>query len=808
MPPLTAEVVRALAPDASALKSGQSLANARHWQMLGHSPNAAWGRCKGSGAEPYLVMVDLTGPAAKCSCPSRKFPCKHGLALMFLAAEGAAGQEVAEPDDVAAWLADRTRRNAAAASRVAGNGSSEAPVADEKTVRARERDRERRAAQREGRVAAGMDEFRRWLQDLARRGLADVSDPAAYEAAAARLVDAQAGELARDVRALARTVARDGVGVDGVLDRIGLLFLVSETWDRRERLDARLSAELRSRIGWTVREADLPDSEDVHDHWWVVARRHEDDDRLRETRTWLRGAESGRWVLVLDFAPIRTDPSNEPPVGSSVKGRVAIYPGASGLRGALRSGWVPDPTGSPAIGADDHATALATYAAAVAADPFLERWPLAIGDVRVAWERDRSRMALVDRTGAMLPVRLEPQSVAPLLAFSGGRPFTVAGEWDGHALDVLAAGDGETWIGLPGTDRSTVPMPIPAGTDVAGTAEEQTWVALGALATLGTARAEPDTVLAPLVERMADRTPEDRLLALMSALSVRRRVTRRPTQAPEDLPVLRPSAVESLARPPIPVALALREPTSRELRNERLDILLEHGWRVPPELLPAETMGPPLPDPRVLGHRAAWLARYVSGYRPWGAGVEDVPVPEIVERLEDTSTSPVERQAFMRAWRQKDAVAARTWLETAWDKLAANDKAMIAALDIGLAAPDTAFLEQALQERNRDRREVVARLLAALPESRFVARIEARGRSLIERKGRIGTGLRLVVPPDTMWADLDSDGHAVATHQWKGGPVRPPEERTWEALDWHSGLSDRHVGPPGWAFPRARSSMN
>ena len=156
-------------------------------------------------------MVDVDGAAAKCTCPSRKFPCKHGIGLMLLAAAGSVGQSGTEPDDVAAWLNDRTRRAAAAAERTsAAPGAPGATTAepDEKTARARERDRQRRAAQREERVTAGMDDFRRWLRDLARRGLADVADPGAYEAAAARLVDAQAGELARDVRALGRTIAR------------------------------------------------------------------------------------------------------------------------------------------------------------------------------------------------------------------------------------------------------------------------------------------------------------------------------------------------------------------------------------------------------------------------------------------------------------------------------------------------------------------------------------------------------------------------------------------------------------------------
>jgi hypothetical protein len=315
---------------------------------------------------------------------------------MLLVAGGAAGSIGPEPADAAAWLDDRAKRAAATADRVAGAAAGATEPSDEKTVRARERDRVRRAAQREDRVTAGMAEFRHWLEDLARRGLADVNDATAYEAAAARLVDAQAGELARDVRALARVVAREGVGADAVLDRIGLLYLLTETWDRRDTLDERLGAELRSRIGWTVREADLPAERDISDRWFVVARRHEDDERLRETRTWLRGEASGAWVMHLDFAQIRTDPANEPPVGARIAGRVGVYPGASGLRAALRPGWqtIQDP--GHVTGSTDHASAVASYVGAVSADPFLERWPLAIADIGVAWERGTRRLAVVD----------------------------------------------------------------------------------------------------------------------------------------------------------------------------------------------------------------------------------------------------------------------------------------------------------------------------------------------------------------------------------------------------------------------------
>ncbi|MBW5486798.1 SWIM zinc finger family protein, partial [Streptomyces bambusae] len=86
----TAEQVLALAPDDASRKAGGRLGGAGPWSQTGGSASGSvWGLCKGSGSKPYRTVVDLTGPAYKCSCPSRKFPCKHALGLLLLwAAEG------------------------------------------------------------------------------------------------------------------------------------------------------------------------------------------------------------------------------------------------------------------------------------------------------------------------------------------------------------------------------------------------------------------------------------------------------------------------------------------------------------------------------------------------------------------------------------------------------------------------------------------------------------------------------------------------------------------------------------------------
>src|SRR5206468_301827 len=79
---------------------------------------------------------------------------------------------------------------------------STSPVADPEAA-------EKRASARERKVAAGLDELDRWIGDIVRRGLAATRSEgyAFWDAEAARLVDAQAGSLARSVRNLGSVIA-------------------------------------------------------------------------------------------------------------------------------------------------------------------------------------------------------------------------------------------------------------------------------------------------------------------------------------------------------------------------------------------------------------------------------------------------------------------------------------------------------------------------------------------------------------------------------------------------------------------------
>src|SRR5271157_325281 len=86
---LSLENVEALAPDQASLDAARKLLKPGNWPAVAsNGAGLVWGECQGSGATPYRVVVCETDAGYKCTCPSRKFPCKHSLALIWMRAEG------------------------------------------------------------------------------------------------------------------------------------------------------------------------------------------------------------------------------------------------------------------------------------------------------------------------------------------------------------------------------------------------------------------------------------------------------------------------------------------------------------------------------------------------------------------------------------------------------------------------------------------------------------------------------------------------------------------------------------------------
>lgn len=434
MLPWTTEQVIALAPDAASVKAARGIGRPGQWPTRGQNSRALWGECQGSGGAPYQISVDPGEPAFKCSCPSRKLPCKHVLGLLLLAAGQPDAVPAGEPPAwVSEWLAKREQNAQRKASRAA-----EVEAAPEQQAK-RAAAKDKRTAERQRKVEAGLDELDRWLRDLVRQGLthAPNQQPRHWDRMAARLVDAQAPGLARWLREMSSLIISGEGWSERLLAQLGSLYLLLEGYRRLDSLPEPLQADIRSRIGWTWQEADLPAEAWARDRWLVVGQRSYEEETLRVRRTWLWGRECGRWALALDFAHQSQPMPPSAAPGTWLEAELGFLPSQYPLRALLRNSIpVEDRAMPPALA--DSVALLAAYAGALAQQPWLEILPATVaGLVPVHGEADA--WFLRDAAANLLPVNPGFADPWRLLALSGGLPLTVFGEWNGRQFWPLSA---------------------------------------------------------------------------------------------------------------------------------------------------------------------------------------------------------------------------------------------------------------------------------------------------------------------------------------------------------------------------------
>ncbi len=428
----------ALAPDAASRKAGSKLAASGPWSGTGgDDEGAVWGLCKGSGSTPYRTIVDLgdpSAPAFKCSCPSRKFPCKHALGLLLLwSGDQAAvpgGQE--SPDWVRQWLDGRRQRAERKETAAAGGGAVDAEAA------------RKRAERRAARIDAGAGELERRLADLLRSGLAGAEQAgyALWEETAARMVDAQAPGLAARVRELG-AIPGSGPGWPvRLLEECALLHTLVQGWLHRERLPVELAATVGSRVG-------LPASADgpaVRDRWLVLAQYDTSDARLTTRRIWVHGEETGRTALLLSYGAAGRAPELTLPTGLALDAELSAYPGAGRLRFALVKQFASPAPSSLRPAGLSAAEAAALYGDALRDDPWLDTVPVTLEAV-VPVPHD-GRWQLADTAGQALPVTASAASGTGfwrLVSLSGGAPLRVFGEYGHRGFTPLTA-----WPAAPG----------------------------------------------------------------------------------------------------------------------------------------------------------------------------------------------------------------------------------------------------------------------------------------------------------------------------------------------------------------------
>jgi hypothetical protein len=279
------------------------------------------------------------------------------------------------------------------------------------------------------------------------------------------------------------------------------------------------------------------------------------------------------------------------------------------------------------------------------------------------------------------------------------------------------------------------------------------WDELVAAALIGTDRRPVGPAVPPgapdaLGAALAGRGAEERLLASAAAWTVARRAGARAGARVDVTPA------EADSRPMCSAAAgarlrALLEEQDRLLVTQWLELAAERGLRPPPELVPD------LLDhehSRLVGELAGPLGLWLAEREPrWAfvrGGADDIEAVWAGGGRE-------ERRALLERLRRTDPAAGRellasTFAEETWE----DREAFLDLMAIGLSGDDEPFLEAALDDpRKRVRLEAAGRL-AALPRSRYAARMAERTAPLL----RVEDGQLVAELPGPPDAAMERDG--------------------------------------------------
>ncbi len=410
--PLTKEQILALAPDAASAKAGTQLATPAKWVEKHADEKAIWGACQGSGQNPYQTYIDLSNIAFKCNCPSRKFPCKHGLGLYLLYAHSPQlfTHGAAMPPGLVEWLDKRQAK------------SEERTEKAEKPVD--EAAKEKRKEAKRKKVDRGIEELQGWIKDMIRGGIMTV--PQQYHqvipAMASRLVDAQAPGLAAQVRKLGNIRFFEEGWQAAFLRKLTGIYLQTLAYRQKESLEPPQQMDIDSMIGFYPSKDEVLNGETVADEWLILSKNYSSEDNLTTEVVWMYGQKTGRFASHLQFfAGAQTTELLLMP-GTVLRAELAFYPGSMPLRALIKSQTqtLPD---VPAVDGLESLEALKEKVAATCSVfPFYDTVPVILKNAGLAMEGNR--IFITDSVGRGLNLLNSKEERYRLLASTKGNRFT------------------------------------------------------------------------------------------------------------------------------------------------------------------------------------------------------------------------------------------------------------------------------------------------------------------------------------------------------------------------------------------------
>jgi SWIM zinc finger len=422
----THEQILKFAPDDASVKAGKALATPSKWVVTAVHEKALWGDCQGSGKTPYKTIVDLSNLAFKCSCPSRKFPCKHGLGLLFLYVSHSSifsGEKDLAPH-VEEWISKR-------AAKQEEKKPKEDAVADEKA-------QQKRVEARAKKVDSGIEELRLWIKDLVRTGIMRIPQNA-YDFnknIAARMVDAQAGGLANNLKRLSNINFYKEGWQKALIKSLSKTYLLTEAYKNQELLADDLKQEVRSLVGWNTPKDEILANTGVTDDWYVLSIDITEDNNLKTEKIWLYGEKNKRYALIINFYTTIQANANNLISGNVVHAELAFYLSPSPLR-ALFKGEVRKENVQLLPETQSNIADLFSHVSGLLAiNPFAEEIPFLLSSVKFVFENETWLLVDADQKSILLS---NPEDECwVILSITKGNSFVCFGIYQNEQFNVAS----------------------------------------------------------------------------------------------------------------------------------------------------------------------------------------------------------------------------------------------------------------------------------------------------------------------------------------------------------------------------------
>jgi len=380
--------------------------------------------------QPHQVAFDTATNQSCCSCPFLPKPCLHVEALQLLVArEGESEFEVTET--APKWVLGLP------------------PSSNQKPETFKPETLQPNPLER---LQPGFEDLETWLLDALRRGVATAvsEDPDFFKNIASRLADASMRGLSRSIRMLGAVPSDHPDWPERTAAVLADAALALHAFRRREHLSEALLCDLEAVVGISQKKETVrAEGETLRDAWAVVGKAEEQvEEQLRQRRTWLLGAGSGRYALLLEYAfggEAGFLPGFEP--GSVLEGELVFYPSAWPHR-ALASETIKalPQTVENLPGFEIIEDMVRTCAAALGKQPWLQAFPAVLQHVTPFCQK--KQFFIADLAGKQIPLA-NPESVCwSLMALSGGHPLPIFGEWNGKTFTVFSALANERLIPL------------------------------------------------------------------------------------------------------------------------------------------------------------------------------------------------------------------------------------------------------------------------------------------------------------------------------------------------------------------------